>query len=76
MAERAGLSQDEVLVDRTKLGMLNDRLYVLESAIDDVRADLAASADLDTYRDAVVHLLEAAMPLSNAHLEPKATGAV
>ncbi len=76
LAERAGLTAEEVLVDRGKLGMLNDRLYVLESAIDDVRADLEESADLDTYRGAVVHLLEAAMPLANAHLEPKATGAV
>lgn len=65
-----------MLVDRTKLGMLNDRLYVLEAAIDDVRHDLNESPDLDAYRDAVVHLLEAAMPLANAHLEPKATGAV
>lgn len=56
--------------------MLNDRLYVLEAAIDDVRQDLNESPDLDAYRDAVVHLLEAAMPLANAHLEPKATGAV
>lgn len=63
-------------MDRTKLGILNDRLYILESAIDDVRNDLASSADLDTYRESVVHLLQAAMPLQNAHLEPKATGAV
>lgn len=75
MAERRGLAADEVIVDLAKLGRLNDRLYILEAAVEDVQGDLAGRPTVDTYREAVVHLLEAALPLRNAHLEPKASGA-
>ena len=74
LAARHGLSPTDALVDRTKLTRLNDRLYVLEAACDDVRRDLDESPDIDTYRDAVVHLLEAALPLRSAYLEPRAIG--
>ena len=74
LAERHGLSAGQALIERDKLARLNDRLYVLEAACEDVRADLEESHDLDAYRDAVVHLLEAALPLQTAYLEPKAIG--
>ena len=74
MAERHGLSAGQALIERDKLARLNDRLYVLEAACEDVRPDLEAAHDLDAYRDAVVHLLEAALPLRTAYIEPKAIG--
>ncbi len=74
MAERHGLGPRDALVDRTTLSRLNDRLYVLEAACDDVRRDLAEEPDVDVYRAAVVHLLEAALPLRSAYVEPRAIG--
>lgn len=74
LATRHGLSPGDALVDRDKLGRLNDRLYILQAACEDIRGDLAGASDIDTYRDAVVHLLEAALPLTNAYLEPRAVG--
>lgn len=72
LAERRGLAAGEVLVDRASVGKLNDRLYVLEAACEDVIADVASDVSVDSYRQALTHLLEAALPLRNAHLEPKA----
>lgn len=74
LAARHGLGPRDALVDRTTLARLNDRLYVLEAACDDVRRDLADAPDIDAYRAAVVHLLEAALPLRSAFLEPRAIG--
>lgn len=74
LAERHGLGPKDALIDAVKLQRLNDRLYVLEAACEDVRADIAQSPDLDTYRRAVVDLLEAALPLQSAYVEPRAIG--
>ena len=74
MAERHGLGPKDALVDAVMLGRLNDRLYVLEAACEDVRADIDETPDLDTYRAAVVHLLEAALPLQSSYVEPRAIG--
>ncbi len=74
LAARHGLAPSDALVDRDKLARLNDRLYVLEAACEDVRTDLADAPDIDAYRDAVVHLLEAALPLQSAYVEPRAIG--
>jgi hypothetical protein len=74
LAARHGLAPSDALVDRDKLGRLNDRLYILEAACEDVRNDLAEAHDIDAYRDAVVHLLEAALPLQSAYVEPRAIG--
>lgn len=74
LAARHGLGRDDALIDRRALGRLNDRLYILEAACDDVRQDLAERPGIDDYRSAVVHLLEAALPLRSAYLEPRAIG--
>lgn len=74
LAARHGLGPKDALIDAAKLRRLNDRLYVLEAACEDVRNDLADAPDIDSYRDAVVHLLEAALPLQSAYLEPRAIG--
>ena len=43
--------------------MLNDRLYVLEAAVEDVERDLAASSTKQDYVEAVEWLLDACRPL-------------
>ena len=48
---------------------LNDRLYVLEAALDDVERDLRADGD---HRAAFQHLYAAAAGLRHATLEPSA----
>lgn len=73
LAERRGLGAGEALIERSAIQRLNDRLYVLEAACEDVIADLEGEVSPDTYREALTHLLEAALPLRNAHIEPKAT---
>ncbi len=75
LAVRHGLGPDDALIDRAALARLNDRLYILEAACDDVRGDIADRPTIDDYRNAVVHLLEAALPLRSAYLEPRAIGA-
>lgn len=74
LARHHGLRPTDALVDRERLARLNDRLYVLEAACQDVRNDLVEDAGPDAYRTAVVHLLEAALPLQSAYVEPRAIG--
>jgi len=61
-AER-GLDEGEIIVTRARLDGLQDRLWVLACAIEDVEGDLARSAELDDYRQALGWLLDAARPL-------------
>lgn len=72
LAGRRGLAPGEMLIDRAAVGRLNDRLYVLEAACEDAIADISGDVTADTYREALTHVLEAALPLKNAHLEPRA----
>lgn len=58
-----GLSERELVVTRAELDELNDLLYVLETAVEDVEADLAGSPTKAEYADAVRWLLDAAKPL-------------
>ena len=67
-AAEVGLSERELIVARTQLDELNDRLYVLECAIEDVERDLAASATRSELREAVDWLLEAARPVVGLRL--------
>ena len=62
-AAEAGLAEHELVLTRTALDELLDKLYVLEAAVDDVTADLADSPGLREYREAVAWLLDAARPL-------------
>jgi hypothetical protein len=60
-AEELGLGEHELVVTRSELEDLRDRLYVLQCAIDDVQRDLgAASDDPEELRHALAWLLEAA----------------
>lgn len=62
-ASDAGLAEHELVVTRSELDDLLDKLYVLEAAVEDVDRDLAERPGLREYQDAVAWLLDAARPL-------------
>jgi hypothetical protein len=59
----------QVIVAEDDLARLHDRLYRLESAIEDVDADLASSHTVKAYREAFEHLYEAASDLVTVAVE-------
>jgi hypothetical protein len=67
-AAEVGLSERELIVARTELDELHDRLYVLECAIEDVERDLTPAATRAELREAVDWLLEAARPIVQLRL--------
>lgn len=71
LAERMGLDTGETLVVTDRLRDLNDRLYVLETVLQDVERDLRQ--DPGDHRRAFQHLYGAAAALRGASLEPTAT---
>jgi hypothetical protein len=75
LASRHGLGDDDVLVSRQSLADLHDALYVLESALEDVDADLATGDDPERHRAALWHLYGATANLRKLRFEPKAVGA-
>ena len=58
-----GLSETELVITRDALRQLQDRVYMLECAIEDVERDLAADDGPDTLRQSLDWLLDAARPL-------------
>lgn len=71
-AARLGLPADAVVISLSELEAWRDRLYVLETALEDVQADLAGSPRLQDYADAYVHLLQAALGLKGFRIQPSA----
>jgi hypothetical protein len=69
-ADEAGLGDDRVVITRAVLDELHDKLYALEAAVEDARADLAAARSTSDLRAAATHLLEAAEPLATSRLLP------
>ncbi|MHB1582323.1 MAG: hypothetical protein ACYCU7_10645 [Acidimicrobiales bacterium] len=70
---RAGSLQipdGQVLVSQAQLDRLHDRLYTLESALDDVDGDLAGRPRENDYRSALRHLAAAAADLRGFVVEP------
>lgn len=67
-----GLDSGEALVDAEALCRLRDRLYVLESALDDVEGDLRGRPAPEEYKRAFQHLYGAAAQLRDACVEPRA----
>jgi hypothetical protein len=61
-----GLGDARLVVARSELDALHDRLYELEAAIEDVERDLAAAGTPDArdYREALDWVLQAARPLT------------
>jgi hypothetical protein len=72
LAERMGLDSGDTLVATNDLERVRDRLYVLESALDDVEADLRGAAPVEEYRRAFQHLYAAAAQLRGSAPEPRA----
>jgi hypothetical protein len=64
----AGLADGEIVVTRADLDELRDRLYALESAIEDAQRDLAATSrpSAADYQDALAWILDV-----HAHTSPK-----
>ena len=58
------------MVAESELARLHDRLYRLESAIEDVDADLARACGAKAYREAFEHLCDAARDLVGVVVEP------
>lgn len=71
LAERMGLDTGETLVATDALQDLNDRIYVLETALEDVERDLRA--DPGDHRRAFQHLYAAAAGLRGQAIEARAT---
>jgi hypothetical protein len=69
-AQDAGLAETELVVTRSALDDLRDRLYVLECTVEDVRRDLEAGDDA---REAVDLLIQAAEPLFGSPLGDRPT---
>lgn len=63
-ATEVGLSEHELVLTRSEIDSLRDRLYVLEAAVEDVVRDLAGSPTKADYREAIDWLLDAARPLA------------
>lgn len=63
-----GLSESELIVARSALESLRDRIYVLEAAVEDVERDLAAAEEDQDLREALEWLLTAARPVFQDYL--------
>ena len=61
-ASERGLDEGEIVVTRSRLDALQDRLWILRCAIEDVDSDLARAAGPDEVRAALTWILEAARP--------------
>lgn len=64
-----------MLISRTSFEHIRDLIYRIESALQDVDADLAAGAEPEEYRRALWHLYEAAAEARSLAFEPKAVSA-
>jgi hypothetical protein len=60
----------QVIVNEDDLRRLHDRIYRLESAVDDVQADLEGRTSAAAYRGAFDHLFDAAADLVGMVIEP------
>lgn len=60
----------QLIVAEDDLQRLHDRLYQLESAVDDVRIDMAGRPTARACREALEHLVAAANDLVGVVLEP------
>jgi hypothetical protein len=62
-AVERGLDESQLIVTRSELDELRDKLYVLECAVEDVDRDLVVSSEPHELREALQWLLGAARPL-------------
>ena len=71
-----GLETDDVLITRATLAEWQDRMVVVEAALDDVESDLRGRPPIEEYRAAFRHLYAAVEPLRRTRVEPRAIGAI
>lgn len=71
LAATHGLGDGDVIVDRVALEELQDAVYCLQAAIEDVERDLRAVSTKGDLQDAVRWLLENARPVVDTRLEPR-----
>ncbi len=69
-AAASGLAEDRCIVATADLARLHDRLYRLESAVEDVGGDLAEDSSTAAVRAALDHVLDAAGDLVGFTVEP------
>jgi hypothetical protein len=69
-ADALHVPSGQTIVAESDLRLLHDRLYQLESAIEDVRTDMAGRPSAHDCRNALEHLLEAANDLVGMVVEP------
>ena len=60
----------QVVVSEAELRRVHDKLYRLETAVEDVERDLSGPSGLEDYTAAVDHLLDAARDLVGVIVEP------
>lgn len=63
-AAELGLSEQELVVTRQELSRLDDMIYVLACAVEDVDKDLVGEHEADDVTRALAWLMEAARPLA------------
>ena len=66
----SGIPDTHVIVEQRLLDRLHDKLYRLESALEDVDADLDGDRSVAAYRLAFSHLYEVASDLRGVVVEP------
>ncbi len=64
-ARELGVGEAEVVIRRAELADLQDRIYVLQCAIEDVDRDLAGDASPDAVRSALDWLVANARPVTD-----------
>jgi hypothetical protein len=69
-ADELHVPTDQCIVSTADLRQLHDRLYRLEAAVEDVRADLAAGGGAVDYQQAYDHLMDAVVDLAGTAVEP------
>ncbi len=62
-AVERGLDEGEIIVTRARLDALQDQLWVLACAVEDVDGDVARAGEDADYRAALAWVLDAARPL-------------
>ena len=64
-----GLSEHDLVVTRQELSRLDDLIYVLACAVEDVERDLTGEHDSEDVRRSLEWLMEAARPLAQLSAE-------
>ena len=72
LAEAHRLAPDEVVVRRQELAELQDRVYGLQAALEDVANDLSEAEGPDDVRRALDWLIEQARPVAELWITPVA----